>query len=75
MTWKAIQNILLTIFSMSLYPLTNKPIILILNIKHGYHTIIDNIFTNILNNEISSWVIIDDTSDHFPIFCCAHFSL
>ena len=61
MAGKAIQNILLT---MHLYPLINKPT----HMKHGCHTIIDNIFTNVLNTDLSSGVIIDDTSDHFPIF-------
>ena len=49
--------------SMSLYPLINKPI----HIIHGCHTIIDNIFTNVLTNDLSSGVIIDDTIDHFQI--------
>ena len=49
---------------MYLYPLINKPT----HIKHGCHAIIDNIFTNVLNKDLSCGVIIDDTSDHFPIF-------
>ena len=55
--------------SMSLYPLINKPT----HIIHGCHTIIDNIFTNVLSRDFGSGVIIDDTSDHFPIFCCTNF--
>ena len=65
MTGKATENILLTFFlSMSLYPLINKST----HIIHGCHTVIDNIFTNVLNKDLSSEVVIDDTSDHFPIF-------
>ena len=45
---------------MSLYPLINKPT----HIKHGCHTIIDNIFTNVLNKDLGIGVIIDDISDH-----------
>ena len=45
-------------FFMSLYLLINKPA----HIKHGCHTIIENIFTNVLNNKyLSSGVIIDYT--------------
>ena len=55
--------------SMSLYPLINKPT----HIKHGCHTIINNIFINVLDKDLSSGVVIDDTSDHFPMFCCTNF--
>ena len=70
MTGKGIQNILLTFnLPKSLYPLVNEPT----HIKHVCHSIIDNIFTNVLNKDLGNWVIIDDTSDHFHIFCCANF--
>ena len=55
--------------SIALYPLINKPT----HIKHGCHTIIDNIFTNVFHKDLCSGAIIDDTSVHFPIFCCANF--
>ena len=42
----------------------NKPSL----IRNGCHTIIDNIFTNVLNKDLSRGVIIDDKGDHFPIF-------
>ena len=45
--------------SMSLYPLINKPT----HIKHGYHTINDNIFTNVSYKGLSSGEINDDLSD------------
>ena len=54
---------------MSLYPLINKPTLII----HGCHFIIDNIFIHVLDKDLSSGVIIDDTSDHCPIFCCTNF--
>ena len=57
--------------SISLYPFINKPT----HIIHGCHTIIDNIFTNVFNKDVSSGVIIDDTSDHFPIFWCTNLSM
>ena len=60
---------------MSLYPLISKPT----HIKHGCHTIIDNIFTNVFSKDLSSGVIIDGTSDHFSNFllykfCCKNYS-
>ena len=55
--------------SMALYPLINKPS----HIKRECHTIIDNILTNVLHENLSSGTIIDDKSDHFQIFCCIIF--
>ena len=49
---------------MSLYPLINKPT----NIINGCHTIIDNIFTNVLSKDLSRGVIIDDTSAKILFF-------
>ena len=51
-------------FSMSLFPLINKPT----RITNQCHSIIDNIYTNSINEDIISGVIIADISDHFPIF-------
>ena len=51
-------------FSMSLFPLINKPTC----ITNQCHSIIDNIYTNSINEDIISGVIIADISDHFPIF-------
>ena len=52
------------IFSMSLFPLINQPTC----ITNQCHSIIDNIYTNSINEDIISYVIIADISDHFPIF-------
>ena len=51
-------------FSMSLFPLINKPT----HITNQCHSIIDSIYTNSINEDITSGVIIADISDHFPIF-------
>ena len=53
------------LFSMSLFPLINQPT----RITNQCHSIIDNIYTNSINEDIISGVIIADISDHFPIFC------
>ena len=51
-------------FSMSLFHLINQPT----RITNQCHSIIDNIYTNSINEDIISGVIIADISDHFPIF-------
>ena len=51
-------------FSMSLFPLINQPSC----ITNQCHSIIDNIYTNSINEDIISFVIIADISDHFPNF-------
>ena len=51
------------IFSMSLFPLINQPT----HITNQCHSIIDNIYTNSINEDIISGAIIADISDHFPI--------
>ena len=53
-----------TMFSLHLYPLVSKPT----RITSHTATVIDNIFTNILDNEIISGILINDISDHFPVF-------
>ena len=51
-------------FSLGLYPLIDKPT----RITAYSATLIDNIFTNELDSTISSGLIINDISDHLPIF-------
>ena len=58
------KNFVDQMFSMSLFPLINKPT----RITNQCHSIIDNIYTNSINEDIISGVIIADISDHFPIF-------
>ena len=50
--------------SMSLFPLLSQPT----GITNQCHSIIDSIYTNSMNEDIISGVIIADISDHFPIF-------
>ena len=52
------------IYSLGVYPLINKPT----RIALGSATLIDNIFTNDLQNSHFSGLIINDISDHLPIF-------
>ena len=51
-------------YSIDLYPLIDKPS----RITQYSATIIDNIFTNELTNQIISGLLINDISDHLPIF-------
>lgn len=49
---------------MSLYPLITRPT----RITTHSATLIDNIFTNGIDEKITSGIIINDTSDHLPVF-------
>ena len=51
-------------YSIGLYPLIDKPS----RITQYSASLIDNIFTNELTNQIISGLRINDISDHFPIF-------
>ena len=51
-------------YSIGLYPLIDKPS----RITQYSATLIDNIFTNELTNQIISGLLINDISDHLPIF-------
>ena len=59
------QNFVDLLFSMSLFPLINRPT----RLSNQHASIIDNIFTNAINKNINCGIIMDDISDHFPIFC------
>ena len=50
--------------TMFLFPIINKPT----HITNQCHSIIGNVYTNSINEDIISSVIIADISDHFPIF-------
>ena len=52
------------IFSSGLHPLITRPT----RITTYSSTLIDNIFTNELNLQVDSGLIINDVSDHLPIF-------
>lgn len=57
-------------YSMSLYPSIIRPI----RITTHSATLIDNIFTNVIDKKITSGLLINDLSDHLPVFatisCC-----
>ena len=57
------QNFVDQMFSMSLFPLINQPT----HVTNQCHSIIDNICTNSINEDIVSGVIIADIGHHFPI--------
>lgn len=52
------------LYTNSLYPLITKPT----RVTASSATLIDNIFTNSLNNVWKSGVFYSDISDHFPVF-------
>ena len=54
-----------TLFSYGQYPLIDRPT----RIQERSCTAIDNIYTNIITNEIASNILIDDTTDHLPVLC------
>ena len=53
-----------SMYSMSLYPTITRPT----RITTHSATIIDNIFTNVIDKKISSGIIINDATDHLPVF-------
>lgn len=59
-----VRNFVNLVSSFGFQPLIDKPT----RVTHETRTLLDNIFTNTFHN-ISSGVIIDDLSDHYPIFC------
>lgn len=61
---KATEDFTDTMYSINLYPLITKPT----RITNHSATLIDNIFTNILDGNVASGILINDISDHLPIF-------
>ena len=59
-----IQNYVDLFFSMGLYPVINKPT----RVCSNSSTLIDNIFTNSIDDSSVSGIIFSDLSDHYPIF-------
>ncbi len=53
-----------TLYSLSLHPKITRPS----RITSHCATLIDNIFTNILDNNITSGLLINDITDHLPVF-------
>lgn len=61
---KSIKDFIDSMLSNNLYPLITRPT----RVTVRSTTLIDNIFTNIINNEIISGILVSDISDHFPVF-------
>ena len=59
-----ISNFLDHLYSMGLHPLITRPT----RITCQSNTLIDNIFTSDVTSHIQSGLLINDTSDHLPIF-------
>ena len=56
------------LFSNGLYPLIDRPT----RISNESSTLIDNIFTNQTKKKTTNGVLINDISDHLPIFMLQH---
>ena len=50
--------------SIGLYPLITRPT----TITTHSATVIDNIFTSLIKDDLDAGIIIDDITDHLPIF-------
>lgn len=61
---KAIDDFTDTMYSLSLYPTITKPS----RITSYSATIIDNIFTNVMDGQVMSGLFICDITDHLPVF-------
>ena len=59
-----IRNFLNNFYDHSMYPLIDRPT----RITSHSATIVDNIFTNVMDNRIKSGVCVSDITDHYPIF-------
>ena len=58
-------------FSKGLYPLINRPT----RVTPHSNTLIDNIYTSELNHQINSGIIVNDISDHLPVFTICNYGL
>ena len=59
-----INDFINTMYNSSMYPLINRPT----RITPTSATLLDNIFTNVLTHDIKSGVIVNDLTDHYPVF-------
>ena len=62
------QEFIDRLFSYSFYPLISNP----MRITSHTATLIDNIFTNQLSDNVFNGIVLNDLSDHIPIFACFH---
>ena len=60
-----------SLFSYLFYPVISKPT----RITSRSATLIDNIFTNCLNTNMKSGILVTDISDHFCVFSLSNFKL
>ena len=51
-------------YSHNMYPLIDRPT----RITRDSASILDNIFTNVLNKQIKSGIFVNDITDHYPVF-------
>ena len=58
-------------YSLGFYPLIDKPI----RITNISATLIDNIFTNELRYHLTFGILINDISDHLPIFAICEYKI
>ena len=65
-TEKIVVDFVNSIFECASIPLITKPT----RISPNSSSCIDNIITNKIDPHITAGVLIEDTSDHFPVFCC-----
>ena len=61
---KPTEDFINTMYSLSLYPKITRPS----RITSHCATLIDNIFTNVIDNNTISGLMINDISDHLPVF-------
>ena len=61
---KGAQEFIDIMFNVGLHPVISKPT----RITSSTNSLIDNIFTNCINDNIYSGLLINDLSDHLPIF-------
>ena len=66
-----VQSFLDSINSYGLFPIIDKPT----RVTKDCATLIDNVFTNVINENSSSSILLSDVSDHFPIFHIAEFNM
>ena len=61
---KPTEDFINTMYSLSLYPKITRPS----RITSHCATLIDNIFTDVIDNNTISGLMINDISDHLPVF-------
>lgn len=70
-THKQTSDFLDTLYSRGLYPLITKPS----RVTSFSATLINHIFTNVLENSINCGLVINDISDHLPVFATFNYEL